>query len=41
MSVNTINILKKKKRDVSEITYFNYNKKDYYANNCTKLRNKH
>ena len=27
---------KKKRRDPSEITCFNYNKKDHYANNCTE-----
>ena len=38
-SVNTINILKKKnnKRDISEIIYFNWNKKSHFASNCIKL----
>ena len=26
----------KKKRDPSKVTYFNYNKKNYYVNDCTK-----
>ena len=34
---NTVNAAKKKKkRDTSKVTYFNYNKKGYYASNCTK-----
>ena len=39
---NTVNITKKKKkRDTSKDTYFNYNKKSYYASNCTKLKNEY
>ena len=40
-SINTTNVLKKKKkrRDISEIMYLNYNKKSYFANNCTKSKN--
>ena len=30
---------KKKKHDPSEVTYFNCDKKGYYANNCTKPKN--
>ena len=40
-NVNTTNILKKKKkrRDVSEIMYFNCDKKGHFASNCTELKN--
>ena len=38
-SINTIDASKKKKRDVSEIIYFNYNKKGYFASNYTKSKN--
>ena len=30
---------KKKRRDPSEIIYFNYDKEGHYANNCTKPKN--
>lgn len=38
ISNNTINALKKKKKkhNISEITYFNCDKKSYYANISTK-----
>ena len=37
-NVNTTNVLKKKKKrcDISEIMYFNYDKKGHFASNCTK-----
>ena len=39
-SDNTVNIAKKKKkRNTSKVTYFNYNKKGHYASNCTKPKN--
>ena len=39
--INTIDVLKKKKkrRNVSKIMCFNYNKKDHFANNCTRPKN--
>ena len=41
ININTTNILKKKKKsyNISKILYFNYNKKNYYANNCIKSKN--
>ena len=40
---NAIDISKKKKKnrncDISEVTYYNYNKKNHFANTCTKLKN--
>ena len=40
-NVNTTNISKKKKkkRDVSEITYFNCDKKGHFASNCIESKN--
>ena len=40
-NVNTTNVLKKKKKrhDVSEITYFNCDKKGHFASDCTKPKN--
>ena len=41
ISIKTINISKKKKKkcDVSEIMYFNYNKKGHFATDYTKPKN--
>ena len=37
---NTVDTAKKKKkRDTSKVTYFNYDKKGHYASNCTELKN--
>lgn len=41
--VNTVEVegkKKKNKKDISEITYFKYNKKGYYANRYPKLPKK-
>ena len=40
IGVNTVEVgdKMKKKKDVSEITYYNYNKKRYYAIKCPKPR---
>ena len=40
-NINTTNILKKKKkrRDISKITYFNYDKKGHFVSNYTKPKN--
>ena len=38
--INTIDTAKKKKkRDTSKVTNFNYDKKSHYASNCTKPKN--
>ena len=39
VNITNISKIKKKKRDVSEITYFNCDKKDHFASNCTKPKN--
>ena len=40
-NINTTNVSKKKKkrRDISEITYFNCDKKSHFASNCIEPKN--
>ena len=38
-SITPMSQRRKKKRDINEITYFNYNKKSYYVSNYTKPKN--
>lgn len=38
-NITNISKKKKKKYNANKIMYFNYNKKNYYINNYTKLKN--